>query len=122
VADFVGLSIQPHNDLRLDATGSPVLVFDAEAIGEHIRQRLMLWQGEWFLNTDSGVAWTTYILGRPPSELPIAESIIKAEIAATPGVSDILEFSAVYDRATRGLRIERCQILTVFDDILDIQF
>lgn len=122
MADFVGLSIQPHNDLALDATGSPVLVYDAEAIGQHIRQRLKLWAGEWFLNTAAGVEWTRYVLGRPPSEMPIAESIIKAEIAATPGVSEILEFSAVYDRASRGLRIERCQIATVFDDILDIQF
>jgi hypothetical protein len=122
MVDFVGLSIQPHNDLRLDATGSPVLVFAAEAIGEHIRQRLKLWAGEWFLDTAAGVAWTTYVLGRPPSEMPIAESVIKAEIAATPGVSEILEFSASYDRTSRGLRIERVQILTVFDDILDIQF
>jgi len=122
MVDFVGLSIQPHNDLRLDATGSPMLVYDAEAIGEHIRQRLMLWRGEWFLNEDAGVEWTKYVLGRPPSELPLAESIIKAEIAATPGVTEILEFSAVYDRASRGLRIERCQVATVFDDIIDIQF
>ena len=122
MADYVGLSILPHNDLALDGTGSPVLVYDAEAIGEHIRQRLMLWAGEWFLNLSAGVEWTRYVLGRPPSELPLAESIIKAEIAATPGVSEILEFSAVYDRASRGLRIERCQVATVFDDILDIQF
>lgn len=122
MADFVGLSIQPHNDLRLDATGSPVLAYDAEAIGEHIRQRLKLWIGEWFLDTGAGVDWLRYVLGRPPSEMPIAESVIKAEIAATPGVSEILEFSASYDRASRGLRIERVQILTVFDDILDIQF
>lgn len=122
MVDFVGLSIQPHNDLRLDETGSPILVTDAEAIGEHIRQRLTLFKSEWFLDKAAGVDWFTYILGRPPSELPIAESVIKAEIAATPGVSEILEFSASYDRASRGLRIERVQILTVFDDILDIQF
>lgn len=122
MVDFVGLAIEPHNDLRVDATGSPVLVYDAEAIGQHIRQRLKLWAGEWFLNTAAGVEWTRYVLGRPPSEMPIAESIIKAEIAATPGVSEILEFNAVYDRVSRGLRIERCQIATVFDDILDIQF
>ncbi|CAM5194590.1 putative protein OS=Bosea thiooxidans OX=53254 GN=SAMN05660750_03315 PE=4 SV=1 [Bosea thiooxidans] len=122
MAEFVGLSIQPHNDLRLDETGSPLLVFDAEAIGEHIRQRVMFWRREWFLNEDAGVEWTKYVLGRPPSELPLAESIIKAEIAATPGVTEILEFSAVYDRASRGLRIERCQVATVFDDIVDIQF
>lgn len=122
MAEFVGLAIEPHNDLRLDATGSPVLAIDAEAIGQHIRQRLKMWRGEWFLNTDAGVEWIRYVLGRPPSELPLAESIIKAEIAATPGVSEILEFSAVYDRASRGLRIERCQVATVFDDIIDIQF
>lgn len=122
MADFIGLSIQPHNDLRLDETGSPVLVFDAEAIGEHIRQRLMFWRGEWFLNEDAGVEWTKYVLGRPPSELPLAESIIKAEIAATPGVKEILHFDAIYDRLSRGLRIVSCQVATVFDDIVDIQF
>lgn len=122
MADFIGLSILPHNDLRLDGTGSPVMVTDAEAIGEHLRQRLMFWNGEWFLDKDAGVEWTRYILGRPPGELQLAESIIKAEIAATPGVSEILEFSAVYDRASRGLRIDRCQVATVFDDVLDIQF
>lgn len=122
MVDFVGLSIQPHNDLRLDATGSPVLVYDAEAIGEHIRQRLKLWAREWFLDTGAGVDWMRYVLGRPPSEIAIAESVVKAEIAATPGVTEIIEFSAAYDRASRGLRVDRVQILTVFDDILDIQF
>ena len=122
MAGFVGLGIEPHNDLRLDDTGSPMIVYDAEAIGEHIRQRLKSWHGEWFLDIEAGVEWTRYILGRPPGELPLAESIIKAEIAATPGVAEILEFSAVYDRASRGLRVERCQIATVFDDVLDIQF
>jgi hypothetical protein len=122
MADYIGLSILPHNDLQLDETGSPVMVTDAEAIGEHIRQRMMFWAGEWFLNTEAGVEWTRYILGRPPGEMPMAESIIKAEIAATPGVSEILEFSAVYDRASRGMRMDRVQIATVFDDVLDIQF
>jgi hypothetical protein len=122
MANFIGLSILPHNDLQLDETGSPVMVTDAEAIGEHIRQRLTFWAGEWFLNTEAGIEWTRYILGRPPGEMPLAESIIKAEIAATPGVSEILEFSAVYDRASRGMRMDRVQIATVFDDVLDIQF
>jgi hypothetical protein len=122
MADFIGLSILPHNDLQLDETGSPVMVTDAEAIGEHIRQRLTFWNGEWFLNTEAGIEWTRYILGRPPGEMPLAESIIKAEIAATAGVSEILEFSAVYDRASRGMRMDRVQIATVFDDVLDIQF
>lgn len=120
MATVVGLSIQPHNDLHLDATGNLVLVYDAEAIGQHIRQRLMFWKGEWFLNEDAGIDWTRYVLGRPPSEQDIAEAVIKREILATPGVTEILEFSASYDRRSRGLLIERCRVMTTFDDALDI--
>lgn len=122
MADFIGLAIEPHNDLRVGADGGPLLVTEGEAIGQHIRQRLMLWRGEWFLNTGAGVEWTRYVLGRPPSEIQIAEAVIKAEIAATPGVTEILEFDARYDRSSRGLHIDTCQIATVFDDVLDIQF
>ncbi|WP_100959016.1 hypothetical protein [Bosea sp. FBZP-16] len=122
MAQFVGLSILPHNDLQLDATGSPVLVTEGEAIGQHIRQRLMLWSGEWFLNEAAGVPWLDHVLGRPPSEIELAEAVIKAEIMATPGVAEIIEFEARYDRASRGLHIDRCQIATVLDDLIDIEF
>lgn len=122
MVQFVGLGIQPHNDLALDETGSPVLVVDGEAIGQHIRQRLKLWAGEWFLNEGAGVPWLDHVLGRPPSEIELAEAVIKAEIAATPGVAEIIEFEARYDRASRGLHIDRCQIATVYDEILDLEF
>lgn len=116
------LSIQPHNDLHLDEDGNLVVVTAAEAIGQHIRQRLKCWTGEWFLDTTAGVDWTRYVLGRPPSELPIAEATIKAEILATPGVTEILEFDASYDRSSRGLRIHRCVVTTTYDDTIEIQF
>jgi len=119
---IVGLSIQPHNDLHLDEAGNLVLAYDNEAIGQHIRQRLMFWRGEWFLDTSIGVDWTRYVLGRPPSEMQIAEAIIKAEIAATPGVAEIVEFDAEYDRASRGLRINRVVVLTTLDDEITIEF
>ncbi|MEP9376214.1 hypothetical protein ABLE91_05850 [Aquabacter sp. CN5-332] len=122
MSSFLGLSIQPHNDLHLDDDGNLVVVVDAEAIGQHIRQRLMFWQGEWFLDQDAGVAWTEYVLGRPPSEMPIAEATIKAEVMATPGVTEILEFDASYDRASRGLRINGLVVATVFEDTAEIQF
>lgn len=120
MADFIGLSIQPHNDVHLDASGNLVFVTDAEAIGQHVRQRLKFWAGEWFLNTEAGIDWTRYILGRAPSEQPIAEAVIKREILQTPGVAEILAFDASYDPRSRGLRITRCVVATVFDDVLDI--
>lgn len=122
MADIIGLAIEPHNDLRLGADGGPVLVEDGEAIGQHIRQRLMSWLNEWFLDKSAGVDWTRYVLGRPPQEMQIAEAVIKAEIAATPGVTEIVEFDASYDRRSRGLRIHRCEVVTEFDDLIEIQF
>jgi hypothetical protein len=128
MATYIGIGIEPFhspvtgtkNDWNLDASGNLVMVTDAEAIGQHIRQRLKFWKGEWFLNEDAGVDWTRYVLGRPPQEQTIAEAVIKREILATPGVVEILEFDAVYDRQSRGLRVDRCQVATVFDDLLDI--
>lgn len=123
MATIVGLSIQPNhgapgtkNDLHLDASGNLALVHDGEAVGQHARARLMFWRGEWFLNEEAGVDWTRYVLGRAPSEQPITEAVIKREIQATPGVSAIVEFDAAYDRASRGLRMDRVLIVTVFDD------
>lgn len=63
---YVGLAVAPtgpgialghaSNDLVLDETGSLVLVRDAEAVGQHARQRLMMFRGEWFLDPEAGVA------------------------------------------------------------------
>ncbi|WP_406858483.1 hypothetical protein ABEG18_12985 [Alsobacter sp. KACC 23698] len=116
MADVTGLSILPHNDVHLDESGNLVMAADAQAVGQHVRQRLMFWRSEWFLNTAAGIDWTRYVLGRPPSDQPIAEAIIKAEILATPGVTEILEFDVSVDRAGRGLKINRVVLLTSFDD------
>lgn len=127
MATVVGLSIQPNhdapgskNDLHLDASGNLALAIDGEAIGQHVRQRLMFWRGEWFLNPEAGVDWTRYVLGRQPSEQPIAEAVIKREVVQTPGVAEIVEFDAAYDRESRGLRIDRLALLTVFDDTVEL--
>jgi len=114
----VGLSILPHNDIHVDGTGSRVFVYDAEAVGQHVRQRLKFWANEaaWFNGETDGVAWTTYVLGRPPQEQAIAESMIKREVLATPEVTAITEFEARYDRKSRGLIIDRLVVTTVYDD------
>lgn len=120
MAEFVGISIKPHNDIELTDDGNLRLVYDNEAIGQHVRQRLKMWRGEWFLNTESGVDWTRYVLGRAPSEQPIAEAVIKREILQTPGVVEIIAWDSRYDARSRGLQITRCVIRTVFDDQIDV--
>lgn len=120
MADYIGISIKPHNDIHVDASGNLAMVYDSAAIAEHVRQRLMFWRGEWFLNEEAGVDWLRYILGRSPVERPIAEAVIKREILETPGVVAILAWDSHYDERSRGLRITRCVISTVFDEEIAI--
>jgi hypothetical protein len=132
LVSFFAFSVSPQepgvaypasfNDWHLDATGNLAVVQGAEAVGQHVRQRIMAWKNEWFLNPEAGVDWTRYVLGRPPSEREIAEATIKREILATPGVVSILAFESEYDRRSRGLRLTRVTLQTVFDDIADVEF
>mgnify|MGYP001472135756 CR=1 FL=1 len=100
-------SILPHNDLHIDAGGNLVMVTGAAAIGQHIRQRLMFWKGEWFLDTLAGVDWRGDVFSLQPQQKELVDATIKAEIIGTPGVVDIEEYSSRYDRANRGLIVDR---------------
>lgn len=118
--DFIGLAIKPYNDLELTDDGNLRLVYDAEAIGQHARQRLSLFRGEWFLDAEEGVDWFGDVLGGREDRIAIGEAMVKAAILATPGVSEIEEISTRHDRASRGMIVEKCIVRTVFDEATEV--
>ena len=63
MAKYIGLAIKPYNDLEVTADGNLRLVTDAEAIGQHTRQRISFFKGEWFLDLDVGLDWFGKVLG-----------------------------------------------------------
>jgi hypothetical protein len=110
-----GLAIDPvTDDLFLRSDGNLATVNDAEAVGQHVRQRLTTFAGEWFLDTTAGVPWLTDILGKA-YDPALAESVVKAEILNTDGVTEITSFSVSFDKATRGLIIKSVDVGTIFD-------
>ena len=115
----LGLDAETH-DLYLDASNNLVVARDARAIGEHVKQRLKMFNGEWFLDTSAGLPWlprpAQFAIFDRPYQAGQSEALIKAEILDTPGVVAIEQFEARVDRATRGLIIE-AEILTVFDTV-----
>ncbi|SHI80463.1 hypothetical protein SAMN02745911_1222 [Aureimonas altamirensis DSM 21988] len=112
----IGLAISGDPaDLYLDAVGNLALVQDAEAIGQHARQRLMAHEGEWFLDTTAGVAWIPQILGAAEN-LPLAEAVIKAEILDTDGVTTISEFSIRRFPSSRRVDVPSALVSTVYDE------
>ena len=101
-------------DLYLDDTGNLAVVRDAEAVGQHVRQRLMTYEGEWFLDRTAGVPWVRNILGHQYKPV-LAESVLKAEILDTDGVTEINSFSVRFDVEVRGLSAFNIEVLTEYD-------
>lgn len=101
-------------DLYLDSSGSLAVVRDTEAVGQHVRQRLMTHEGEWFLDRTAGVPWVRDILGHGYDPV-LAESVLKAEILDTDGVTEITSFSVRFDVEVRGLSAFNIDVLTVYD-------
>jgi hypothetical protein len=115
----VGLSLdQATNDLHF-AGNSLVLVTDAHAVGQHARERLQTFEGEWFLNAAVGVPWLTQILGQG-YDPALAESVVKATLLATDGVTEITSFSVSFDQPSRGLRIRSVEVKTDYDQVVRV--
>ncbi len=107
------------NDLFMDNTGMVATVSDAEAVGQHVKQRLQTYSGEWFLNTTVGVPWLEEILGRK-YDPALAESVVKTEILNTDLVTGISSFSVGFDRGTRGVIIKSVTVETTYDVEVDV--
>lgn len=114
----IGLSLKRVGnapaDLHLDGDGNLVLVRNAEAIGQHVRQRLMTYEGEWFLDTTAGVPWMRDLLGGAYDPVMV-ESVLKPEIMETDGVTEITAFSVRFDAERRGLSAFDIEVNTVYD-------
>lgn len=101
-------------DLYLDESGSLAVVRNTEAVGQHVRQRLMTYLGEWFLDRFVGVPWIRDIVGHGYDPV-MAESVLKAEILDTDGVTEINSFSVRFDNSTRGLAAYDIDVMTDYD-------
>lgn len=111
-----GLSIHPDtNDLHLAADGNLAVVRGAKAVGQHVRQRLKTFEGEWFLDTEAGVTWLDDIMGGA-YDPGVAESVVKGEILETHGVVEITSFSVKFNLERRDLMIRDVVIRTTYDD------
>lgn len=88
--------LSPDGDYLFGQVGS-FLVDTPEAVAQAIQTRLLLWTGEWFLDSQEGTPYETAILGYGTQGS--RDSAIKQRILGTPGVSQILNYSSnVQDR------------------------
>jgi hypothetical protein len=98
-------------DFRLDPdthdlviAGFDLAVTDGpESVVQNIKQRLLFFTGEWFLNLAEGTPWIEQILGQKRQRQGVVEDILKARIRGTPGVAELTAFAleAAGERAAR---------------------
>lgn len=85
-----------------------------EAVGQSVKTRLLLFAGEWFLNTAAGTPWG----GFPLNDLVVQQGRILAEhtqlsrdaavrdrIISTEGVTTLAEYGSSFNRNTRAFHI-----------------
>ena len=102
MASTLGLQINTVNgqpDIYF-VNGQLAFVVDEFYVAQRIQTRLLLFLGEWFLNTNEGVDWYGSILVTPYNPV-LVEGILKATIINTPDVLELLSFSSSFDPGVR---------------------
>lgn len=85
----------------------------SEAVAQAIKTRLLLWTGQWFLDSDEGTDYLGGILGE--GTLPIYDQVIKDRILGTQGVSSIDSYASFLDEK-RNLSVQAV-VTTIFGQI-----
>lgn len=82
-----------------------------EAVAQAAVTRLMLFTGEWYLDSTDGTPWRTEVLGKYTQET--YDVVIKDRILGTEGVQEILSYSSSFDGNSRALSVT-ATIATVY--------
>lgn len=102
-------------DIYLEEDGNLAMVKNAEAVGQHARQRLMTFYNEWFLDKEAGVIWLSEVLGQRYNSVA-AEAVTKAELLETDGIESVETFSVRFDRNIRQLESFGIFVKTDYDN------
>lgn len=104
----------PGNEPVYTNSASDFLV-DLDAVQQEIYTSLLLFQGEWWENSQIGTPWFQSILGNPSSDTALAamSSALINVIQGVPYVTNAVMQSIAFDPATRALAFV-CYVRTAF--------
>lgn len=102
---------QPDNDFSFGGSEKNYYRDVPAAVGQAARTTLLLWLGEYFLDTTLGTRFLQGILGKHSKE--IADATIRDRIKQAQGVVNISQYESILDPDTRGLSVD-CTINTIY--------
>lgn len=82
----------PARDYTFGQGNQNFLVNTKEAVGQAVLTRLLLLQGEWFLDFTDGTPYSTQILGT--NTRATRDLAVKKRILQTPGVSKLVSYAS----------------------------
>lgn len=103
---------------KQDANGDYVLGTAADfyentpaGVAQAAMTRLLLYTGEWFVDTSDGTPWRTEVLGKYTQGA--YDTVLKQRVLGTPGLRQILNYESSFDGATRTLAVSM-QLDTIY--------
>lgn len=103
-----------NNEFIIDK-GEFILVEDGAQVVQNVRERLLSYRDDFFLDRRQGLPYYQSIFTKP-FNLNLTESLVKAEILDTDGVERLLSFQTQFNSATRGLTIT-FTFETIYNDV-----
>lgn len=95
-------ALSPDGDYTFGQGSANFLIDSPEAVAQSVLTRLLLWQGEWFLDVTAGTPWLQGILGTGTK--PLYDLLIRQRVTDTLGVTGIASYSSQLD-VERGLSV-----------------
>jgi hypothetical protein len=113
-------------DLKLDQEGDLMisefdlrLTNDSEIVKQRIRQALLTFKGEWFLNTQLGIPYYESILEEKNS-LQAIKAILMDAIKKVEGVKELTQFELKYNNDTRLVSIN-FSVIDSFNNLIEME-
>jgi len=96
--------LDENGDYAFGFGSTEFLVNSPAAVAQAVLTRLLLLQGEWFLDKTEGTPYSTLILGMGTKAT--YDGAIRERILDTEGVTEITAYASQWNPATRALSVQ----------------
>ncbi len=86
------------------ANNTITVITGAEALKQRLKNRMLLWSGEWFLAPAVGIYWLDILEAKPPDLVQVKKEL-RDELLSDPAVTVVTEFTLDFDKLNRRLSI-----------------
>jgi len=110
----LSFAVDSNNELIID-NGEFVLVQDGAQVVQNVRQRMLSYMDDFFLDRTHGLPYFQTIFKKPVN-LNLTESLLKAQVIETEGVEQLRSFQLQFDKVSRKLLVS-VTFKTEFDTV-----